>query len=278
MEKLVEETTRLKEDLFTTKEDLSTTKEILARTQELLADSTTILPTRFSDRTRLSSVNILSETRAECVGVGFFLGTHRRIVAALHVLTEHYPGVKVKRVVIGLVHRSGADGSVELIETKFSVIKMHKQYDIAVLELHSQSQNDAEACLELPPLDYDYSEKRLAITSFSSSLAREAPLQINNDFCVLPAYFLKCSDHHIVYSSNCFSGDSGGAILLSHDGFVRAMHQETVNQAREKLERISMDDESIILMDSINSLTSCMSQGFIGLRLDVSDIQDLILC
>jgi hypothetical protein len=104
----------------------------------------------------------------------------------------------------------------------------------------------------------------MAVTSFSNFLNEQLPHRVLRDICVIPAQCLKSSPHHMVTP----------VILLSHDGVDRAMHQETVNQAREELERGVFDEDEVV--DSINSLISCLSQGFIGLRLDVPEIQALI--
>jgi hypothetical protein len=108
---------------------------------------------------------------------------------------------------------------------------------------------------------------------------------------------LLLASHHVLYSSTLFSGDSGGAVILSSDGVARAIHQETVNQAKELDRIIGIDgeeetddlDENSPMPDEImpstirritrtvNSLVSGWSQGFIGLRLDRADIQAFIM-
>ncbi len=93
-------------------------------------------------------------------------------------------------------------------------------------------------------------------------------------FLVVRGELVKISDHHIVYSSNLFSGDSGGAVICSDDGNVIGMHQETVNQANEKL-----DEEDVTLTavnKSVESIIGGLSQGFIGIRLDTDDIRVMI--
>lgn len=242
-------------------------QETLRLNQEV-ADFQETLPHRYQERTLLSSANLFCGARISGIGTAFFLGSTSRAITAHHVLSANYPnGGKVN----GIIHRRQADGRFANEEIQFDILRTSSRFDIAVLQL---IQTTADAFLEMPGVNYDFQKKRMAITSFHNSLHEQAPVEVPRTFCVIPAECLKSSEHHIVYMSNLFSGDSGGAVLFSHDGVVRAMHQETVNQAREELGRGSFDEEEVV--KSINSLVSCLSQGFIGLRLDVVEIQQLI--
>jgi len=108
---------------------------------------------------------------------------------------------------------------------------------------------------------------RLAITSFNISIAeatKNAAI-ISEHHTVIQATLFKISQHHIVYSSNLFGGDSGGAAICSANGEVIAIHQQTVNEANAALE--DSDITTRKLNASINSLVSGLSHGFIGLTL-----------
>jgi hypothetical protein len=97
---------------------------------------------------------------------------------------------------------------------------------------------------------------------------------LGDKFAVMPATIYKVSDNHVVYSSSCFSGESGGAVVFGPTGKVFALHLETVNQANERLrkEEITLAE----VADSVNSIVRGMSQGFLGLRLDSKLISSLL--
>ena len=258
--------------------------EIIARVEHVeqanqmlrqkVEDLEVTLPSRFQERTQLSSTNLFCPTRTTAIGVGFFFSSATKVITALHILDEHYPDVASmpSMLVNGVIHRRLQSGALVEEEVHFQVLRTHKCFDLAVLELHRAS---ADAFLEIPSLNYNFEKTRMAITTFSNFLHEQAPNEVPRSFCVLSADFVKASPHHIVYTSNLFSGDSGGAILMSHDGVVRALHQETVNQADDQIRRDSLNDDTVV--NSINSLISGLSQGFIGLRLDAPDVQQFIL-
>ena len=70
-----------------------------------------------------------------------------------------------------------------------------------------------------------------------------------------------------------FSGETGGAFILASTGDLLCIHLETVNQAKEKLRKNGTPTE---IVESINALVSGLSSGFIGLRLDIQEVQDFI--
>ena len=60
---------------------------------------------------------------------------------------------------------------------------------------------------------------------------------LNDSFSgILDATIVKVSDRHVLYSSNSFSGDSGGTLTLN-GGNVLAVHLEGVNEAKERVSR-----------------------------------------
>jgi len=97
---------------------------------------------------------------------------------------------------------------------------------------------------------------RLAIISFNISIAKATKNAaiISEHHTVIQATLFKMSQQHIVYSSNLFSGDSGGAVICSANGEVIAIHQQTVNEANAVLE--DSDITARKLNASINSLVS----------------------
>ena len=93
----------------------------------------------------------------------------------------------------------------------------------------------------------------------------------------------KAHARHFVYDCPSFSGDSGGALILSN-GNVVGIHVETVNEARERLrlQDVDSDIESIKELNrrvqdvqarvedvakSVNSLTDSLSSGAIGISI-----------
>ena len=77
---------------------------------------------------------------------------------------------------------------------------------------------------------------RLAITSFNISIAEATKNAAIIARASHKATLFKISQHHIVYSSNLFCGDSGGAVICSANDEVIAIHQQTVNEANAALE------------------------------------------
>ena len=120
-------------------------------------------------------------------------------------------------------------------------------------------------------------EKRIAITSFGIAITAElAGIKFDgDDFAVLPAEIFRLRTNHIVYLSNCFSGDSGGAVVFSKTGEAIALHLETVNQANEELEHGNYTLEDVA--NSVSSVTRGFSQGgFLGLRLGTDCVRNMI--
>ncbi len=105
-------------------------------------------------------------------------------------------------------------------------------------------------------------------------MAKQAPDKIDESFACIPAQLLKVTASHCAYQCSLFSGDSGGAVILSSDGSLLCIHLETINEANEKLRKGATNSE---VVKSINSLVSGLSSGFIGLRLDSQKVRDLIL-
>ena len=79
----------------------------------------------------------------------------------------------------------------------------------------------------------------------------------------------KLYPRHFVYQCPSFACDSGGAVVLK-DGRVIGIHQETVNQARERIQHGVALDMNLRLESieaSIDELTRSLSSGSIGLQL-----------
>ena len=79
----------------------------------------------------------------------------------------------------------------------------------------------------------------------------------------------KLYPRHFVYQCPSFAGDSGGAIVL-RDGRAVGIHQETVIQARERIQhRADLDVDARLesVEASVDELIRSLSSGSIGLQL-----------
>ena len=157
------------------------------------------------------------------------------------------------------------------VPAKLSVKARHTDLDLAVLIFAG-----THAHLNIINLASGIGEKRLAVTSFAIGVTSElADIKFDGDgFAVLSAQMIRLSKSHIVYSSNLFSGDSGGAMVFSKNGDVVALHLETVNEANDELEhgKYTLKD----VADSVNRVVRGFSQGFLGLRLDSPAVRNII--
>jgi len=205
-------------------EHLVKSNEYLVKSNANLAqeveDLRTILPTRFVDNTEKSSVKILNAAN-EPVGVGFFFNENTVISCA-----HNFPELtgKSKEEVTGINFHGQVYGGQQII-LRIIGFSDKVDYDLAVFHTEYISNN----CLTIG--SPRQTETRLAITSFQIGLshAYRNKLVIPQEFVVVPATLLKISPHHIVYSGNLFSGDSGGAVICARDGTVIGIHLETVN-------------------------------------------------
>lgn len=214
------------------------------------------------------------------VGVAFFVSP-TRLVTAQHTLDVHYCGHTEGSVVRIGVHTV----EEEVCFQDAYLVRSHFGWDSAVLTIEGSHHSH----LILPTQPVSGRGHKVAITSFTSDLANLIPNAVYYNFCLIPGSLLNINGHHVVYSSQLFSGDSGGAVILSADGTTVSLHLESVSQAVE-LARIGgiegEDDEeeekdltfktTRKISKSLNSLVSGLSQGFIGLRLDCPDVQEFI--
>lgn len=157
------------------------------------------------------------------------------------------------------------------VTSTLSIKRRLPDYDLAVLT--SASNHNSYLTIDL---DEEIVDNRLAVTSFGIALTAElADIQFDGDgFAPLPATMYRKSKNHLVYMSNLFSGDSGGAVVFSRSGRVVALHLETVNQAREELEHGLYT--LVEVANSVNSVIKGFSQGLLGLRLASPTIRGLI--
>ena len=231
-----------------------------------MEDLVVVLPERFQRMTLNATVQILQGDGVSYAGIGFFV-RNSVVVTALHNLEDVGSGPIFVRV-------NKANGSCpdDYGVVEFTMKASLPKYDFAVLS----SAYVSEHILSIKALDGVVDGcKQLAVTTFNSNLSEQCPETFSLGFGVIPATLMKYSDHYIAYSSNLFSGDSGAALIHATDGFVIGIHLETVNQAKEALERDEIRVHDVAV--SVNCLVKGLSQGFVGLRLDVPDINNLLL-
>jgi V8-like Glu-specific endopeptidase len=206
----------------------------------------------------------------EPCGIGFFVSPHI-IITANHNIKDCPDSTTI--INVKMFNDSG-----DFIFSTVSVKSRHPDYDLAVLYIATMHEHFLRISEQSRGEVVVGGENRLAITSFNIAMnAQLADIQFTGDgegFAVMSAQIIRKSKNHLVYSSNLFSGDSGGAVIFTKSGEVIGLHLETVNQASEELEHGSYTLEDVA--NSVNSVIQGFSQGFLGLRLDSEMIQNLI--
>ena len=221
-------------------------------------DMAMVLPTRFLSSTKHASIQILNEDR-NYVGIGFFVRP-KVVFTAEYVLTQNYN--------VGTTTYYGKVQNSEGVEIiTFTMKGYYTDYDFAVL---TTLEYESKYCLPIKNLDgIGFGSKKLVMTTFNSCTD-----MFDSGFGVMPAILLRKGDHHLVYTSNLFSGDSGVALIHSSDGSVLGIHLETVNEAKDHIDKGAYVLEDVA--KSVSSLISGLSQGFIGLRLDCDIVTTLL--
>lgn len=234
--------------------------------EQELSDSQSIVPFRYMENLKLSSIQILNDDD-EPVGVGFFI-TSRIIVTAFH-------NIKNPSNIRALITSEDGQTSTQILSFAPNAIKEEvrcKDLDLGILVVETDHTHHLNI-LKLNPTHLKV--KDFALATYSIGISRQLePEFLGDKFGVMPVIVYKFSKNHIVYLSTCFSGDSGGAVICSSKGEVFALHLETVNEANAELEKDEFTLEDVA--ESVNSIVKGFSQGFFGLRLDSEDVQKLI--
>lgn len=235
--------------------------------EQELADSGTIVPDRFLENIKHSTVQILNASNAP-VGIGFFVSS-RIIITAFHNIEDHS---NIRALITSV---DGQMNTHTLTFTSNAIKHFEKCRDLDLGILRAETDHPHHLAIYLHD-GVNLKRKDFALASYFIGLSAQLDAEFlgEDGFGVMPVVIYKVTKNHVIYSSNCFSGDSGGAVICSSKGEVFALHLETVNQANEELEK-----EKFTLQDVADSVNSCVrgfSQGFLGLRLDSADIKSLI--
>lgn len=246
----------------------------IVRLKDQVEDLNYVIPPRFVTQLQRSSVLFLSD-RLESIGVGIFISS-TRVITAFHIIKDHYKAKSrgnYKFVPIKGKYLVDIDSKI-VVTQDFRVIASDNKRDLVVLDLVSRPSHHTFCPLPaIGAMDNLPHTTRFVVTSFTTALAKQVPDMIDESFAVIPANFVKATVNFCAYHSSLFSGDSGGAVILASTGDLLCLHLETVNEANEKLRKDATPKE---VVDSINSLVSGLSSGFVGLRLDSEDVQNFI--
>ena len=198
----------------------------LKKLEEELSDSMKIVPDRFLENLKYSTVQILGEDDAP-VGMGFFVSP-QIVVTAYHNIKDS-PNIRA------LVTSAEGQMSTHTLTFAPSIeanAEKCKNLDLAVLETTTVHPHH----LSIYSLDGNIMRvKDFALASYSIGYSPVLGGEFFEDkFAVMPVIIYKVTTNHVVYLCNAFSGDSGGAVVCSSRGEVFALHLETVNQACQK--------------------------------------------
>lgn len=189
------------------------------------------------------------------VGVGFCVGNKNKAITAWQNLPAN---ARVGDCVVGFPGSQDTRNSLDL-----EVAYVSPQLNLAVLEIkHSTFTHQSLQIHTTTPMP----GTECMLASFQFSLTELFPDETSHSVGIFRGIVVKLHPHHLCYDCPSFSGDSGGAVILSNGGII-GMHIETVNQARERLRQASVGSNKLHDIDqSVESLIRSISSGSIGLN------------
>jgi len=113
--------------------------------------------------------------------------------------------------------------------------------------------------------------RQLALCAFQLGIHQELHEWSSSSVGVMPATGVKLSrqEHHLMYSSDTWPGDSGGALVM-HNGELVGLHLMGVNALKEKLERLQDLEERVTAVEeSLESAARSVASGCIALLASV---------
>lgn len=190
------------------------------------------------------------------IGVGVFV-TPNRAVTANHNLGDAVVGSSIYGVIPKSVF---VESPVPL---RFRVEERNMEFDYAVLSI-----GDQHAHLSVYTGDANVLKcKRLAMCAFQFAIEGDLPEFTPSSLGVMPAQGVKLSAHSdfLVYTSETWPGDSGGALVM-RAGELVGLHIDGVNHLKE-LSHQSDDDLEVrvtSLESSLRSAIKSVSHGCVA--------------
>ncbi|KAH9260326.1 hypothetical protein BASA81_001496 [Batrachochytrium salamandrivorans] len=219
--------------------------------------------------------NAKDDTSRNPVGVSFFVRP-TLAVTAFHVLSTHYSKTIAIGAKVYLSREAGlpdnwitgneetVDGP-NLIET--TLAKFDKEEDWALLELAKSTENIIPFEIAKAAEAKDGACQMLNFNIHLTSADAASLPQIS----MSRADFRNCSAQLLTYTCTAYSGDSGGAVVVSKTGKVVAMHCELVSGMKdtERKKYKMLNDAAKELNDFHSDVSSGHAQAvFKGIRLD----------
>lgn len=214
------------------------------------------------------------------VGVSFFVRP-RLAVTAFHVLSEHYSKTIANGATVYLSREAGLPdnwiaGNEETVDgpnlIKTTLVKFDAKEDWALMELATYTANIIP--FEIAKVT-EAKEGACQMLNFNIHLAGMDATTLSQ-ITMARADYRNFSSRLLAYTcAAAYSGDSGGAVVVSKTGKVVAMHCELVNgmKVREpkvhKKSKVDVEEDLNDLNDVVSDLSSGLAQAvFEGIRLD----------
>jgi hypothetical protein len=191
---------------------------------------------------------------------------HGRKFAGLGVCVSAQKAVTAAHNLVGLEVGNSVrvffPGSEEMLRLVVEV--KDQELDYAVLA------TDGEFNAHLPLYSdpsFTFVGKQLAMCAFQLGVLEDLPDWSHSGVAVLPATGVKLSrqQHHLVYSSDTWPGDSGRALVMYHGELV-GLHLCGVNALKEKFEqKRSLQERVSAIEESLESAAQSVASGCIAL-------------
>lgn len=203
------------------------------------------------------AVCFFRDENSEAIGAGFAI-SETKVYSVSHNFVSPVAGMEVT------CHFGKPN---QHVTRKLQIVGVDTRLDFCVLETVGGERLLDFLAISTVPLEPG---KQCILAAFQIGLQNDLKnLDPNLSVGIFEGVIAKLYPRHFVYQCPTFAGDSGGAIVLK-DGQVIGIHQETVNQARERIERgEDLDTNSRLesVEASINDLIRSLSSGSIGLQL-----------
>lgn len=193
----------------------------------------------------------------KALGVGFCVGNKNKAITSYHNLTTPQVGTRVRGFF-------GAPYIGQFLDMEITYESA--TLDFVVLQIISSSfpHKSLPVCKIIPTRGTD-----CILVAFQISLVEQLipDITTHHSVGVYRGAVVRVHNQHFAYDAPSFSGDSGGAVIVQ-GGQVIGMHIETINQAREHVQRASSTVNGHLndVEASVDSLTQGLSSGCIALK------------